>query len=207
MSILKALVLLGTYWTFSAYPFIWIPLSANGYCWVRILLVNILLPFILIALIISINFFEKFRIKEWVVLIPILISLVGTSLILWLMDAIVTKFIVLSIITSIYIGVFLFLQFYENVTQSSNKNIDLIHIRYLEYGRSFFWVIVIVLVSYLAWEIQIFNLNDPAEQSFPFEINKLWEALLLFWVVAVGFGIVFLGFHYNLHEIENIKKR
>ncbi len=206
MSILKALTLLGFYWLISASSFIWASIIAKEYNWMRILLVIGLLLVVLSLIILFTLLLKKYLVKELVVAIPILISLAGIFLILWILDVIVTRFIVLSMITSTYIGVFLFLQFYEDTKQSCNENAELAHRRYLEYGRSFFWTILIILISYLAWEIQAFSPRSGNEEPFPFILGNLGEALQLFIVVAVGGGLVFLGFHYKMREIEKFSK-
>ena len=77
--------------------------------------------------------------------------------------------------------------------------LKLIHARYLEYLKQFLWLIAIVIVSYLAWEIQASTGGQRLAES-----SNTWVESFLQLLVTVGFGVglVVLAFQRRLVAIE-----
>jgi len=102
-----------------------------------------------------------------------------------------------------FIGAFSFMVYFEDVNQSRNGHPELMHHRYIEYGRTFFWVVTIFVVAYLAWELQARGTAEDV--GVPWALANIWEAIQLLSVVGFGGVLVFLGFHTKLSKIEKLK--
>ncbi|MCL0057785.1 hypothetical protein M1N05_01775 [Dehalococcoidales bacterium] len=138
MSLLKATLLLGTYWLIAAPSFIWTSYMLTPFGWIRLIGAIGLLLLSLLLIILLTKFLKNNPIKELVVSVPLLVSLIGSLLILWLLDVMVARFVVLAILLSLFIGVFNFVLYFEDIKQPNDGHTELLHHKYLEYGRSFF---------------------------------------------------------------------
>lgn len=89
------------------------------------------------------------------------------------------------------------------------KILTLVHTRYLDYLKQFLWLIAIVIVSYLAWEIQASGVGSVVEDSSGETVKIVakhtWVASFVQLLVTTGFGVglVILAFQRRLIDIES----
>jgi hypothetical protein len=85
--------------------------------------------------------------------------------------------------------------YFEKIIKSNTSTKELIHNRYLVYGRTAFWLAAFILVAFTAAIIQTGGLKAVPAMDILIPSTSIYGGGLL---------LVFLGFHVRLVEIEQL---
>lgn len=144
--------------------------------------------------------------KEALVVCTGIPALLATLFLSWFTTASLdVRYVFSAFFVAGFVGTFNFVLYFDNVSHSGEVNGELLHSRYLEYERTFFWIILITVTAYITWE---FAMRGPSyfENSSASRIGLL-GLLQLVIVFGNGAAIVFVAFDRKLRQIERLTKQ
>jgi hypothetical protein len=193
----RHLVLLGMYWIIVSTSFVLASFLFNHMS-LTIVIRGVISALLALIYLILMVFFLRNR-PFGVIFLPLLAPMASLTYIIISagMFTLRSAFCAWSVIVFIFsfVGILLF----EELFIRSETHRSLVHHRYVEYLRSFVWLVIFGVVGFLSWEINAlgrFNLPEMAPQT-----SAIMGLLQLISVFS-GIGFVAYAFHEKLRQIE-----
>jgi hypothetical protein len=194
----KELTFLAVYWIIAASSFVWIPYMAFRLSWTVLTESIVVLVLSTTALLLVTYFTAQKPSKEAFIISSLAIALLALLLLSWLTVSFAVRYVFCAFWATFFVGTYNFVLYFEDFVPKDKPRADLAHRRYLEYGRTFFWLMLVTLIGYLTWELYAFGWN----------VSSGTLALLqMVSIFGIGAGIIVWAFHKKLRQIEELRKQ
>lgn len=193
----RYLLMLMAYWIIASISFIWIPILFNSSCPVVILrcCIGTILAFIFLILMV---FLLRDR-PLAVIFLPLLAPAASLTYNILSSGKLTLRAAFCAWSVLVFIFSFIGVIFFEKVQLKSEPQRNLMHHRYIEYLRSFIWLVIFGIVGFLTWEKDVLgHINLPAMPPQDSAIMGLLQLICVF----SGIGFVAYAFHVKLKQIE-----
>lgn len=194
-----SITLLAIYWLAAGGSLVWHPLAVEGSPRVSLLRVALAVGLLAAGLPLihgSMRLLRRRASQEWCLLGAGLVALATVFAVILLMETFVLRQAFAAAVTALCVAVHLFAIHLEEPLP-----IREMHQRYLEYARTFAWVLIFATIGYLSWEISAIA-RSPGERFFP----ELWPVSFIQLAVVVGGGgsVAGYGLHLKMTKIEHL---
>lgn len=204
----KELTFLAVYWIIAASSFVWMPNIAFHLSWPVLAESIVTLVLSTTALLWATYFAAQKPSKEVFIISSAAIALLALLLLSWLTVSFSLRYVFCAFWATFFVGTFNFVLYIEDFVLKDKPRADLAHRRYLEYARSFFWLMLVTLIGYLTWELNAFGWNVPGFPPIDSDASSGTLGLLqLASIFGVGVGIIVWAFHKKLRQIEELRKQ
>ncbi len=197
----RNLILLGLYWFVASSSFFWELDRVRFFSCLDIIEIFL---WILLALVILLWSVYRLHHRPMLVLfLPLAMPMLCLAQTIYLTKTFYLRTAFCAYAITGFILSFNILMFFEKKSDWSKGHADLVHRRYIEYFRTFVWLVLFGIVSYLGWELNAFGHSQPlpgAPQTSP--IIGLFQLVCVF---TLGLMLVIYAFHVRLKEIEERK--
>ena len=198
--VIRQLFYLGVYCLVALSSFVWLSYIRAPIDWLVLAEGAALIILGLSGIILLTYFLRNYRPRELVVVLPGVFAMFVGMVILWLTQMLLLRFVFSSVFIAVFIVVYNFVLYFEDIFPPQHSHRELMHHRYIEYGRTLFWTVVVILIAYHAWEMQA-----EVYKQFRTQLSDVPALLQLVSVFGAGGCLAFLAFHNKLSEIERQK--
>jgi len=194
------------YWIVAVSSFVWIPCLAVPFTGMRLIVsvVVVVLSTILLWCVTYIGTKRDWKAK--LIVSTVVLALLVTLFLSWFTTASFgVRYVFSALSVAFFVGSFDYILYFDDLSPRTKVNMELLHTRYLEYGRTLFWLILITLSAYITWEFSVIGRSDV-------ETGSTWRAgvlgLLQISSVFAGGGIItIIAFDRKLRQIEHLTKQ
>jgi len=188
------LIVLAVYWLVASSSLIWGRPSAVSPSWVTAVPAVLIIAFATILLVATTHLLHSRPLL--VIVVPTFSALATALLCLSLLHKWSLRSVFCAFFIPFFVATFNAVLFSENASRMSSLARTLVHRRYIEYLRSFLWVVTFVLVGYLSWEITFRTTFSTPKNSSP--MVGFFQLVCVF----LGVPLCVYAFHIRFTQIE-----
>lgn len=108
----------------------------------------------------------------------------------------------LTILASSMVSAYIYAYRYEGIDRTNQGGLTMMHRRYVEYMRSFIWVVAFILVGYFYWEVSTVKYEPVNGLTQAMHSHAFLSLIQLFITVGGGITLVLYGITRKLREME-----